>query len=151
MIRTPRGYAHFVEIRQTPARVFAAFTEPAQLTRWYGVEATVEPRQGGMFRVRLKDKRVRDATLDVWDPDRRLRLIYLADSALPTNEDGPLVEDVLFDLKAGATVVRVLGNGFPAGREWDTEFRRLRSAWIYWLDSLKHLLEAEQPRSATMR
>ena len=83
--------------------------------------------------------------------DRRLRLIYLADSALPTNEDGPLVEDVLFDLKAGATVVRVLGNGFPAGREWDTEFRRLRSAWIYWLDSLKHLLEAEQPRSATMR
>ena len=151
MIGTARGYAHFTEIRQPPQRVFAAFTEPAQLALWYAVEAIVEPRQGGMFRVRLKDSRVRDATLDVWDPGRRLRLIYLADPLLPPNDAGPLVEDVLFDVKAGTTVVRVLGNGVPASREWDAEFRWLGRAWIYWLDGLKHLLEAEPSRSATRR
>lgn len=151
MTRPPRGYAHFIEIHQPATRAFAAFTEPDLLARWYGVEATVEPRQGGMHRVRLKDGRVRDATLDVWDPGRRLRLIYMPDPLRPPNEAGPLVEDVLFDTKPAATIVRVLGNGVPATPEWDAEFRWLRHAWIYWLDGLKHLLDGEQPRAAKRR
>ncbi|MEI8257487.1 MAG: SRPBCC domain-containing protein [Deltaproteobacteria bacterium] len=135
----PRGYMQSVEIAQSPARVFKACTEPLLLTRWYATEASVEPHAGGTFRVRLKDGRVRDAAIDIWEPGRRLRLIYMNDPELPAG--GPIVEDLMFDIKGTATVLRVLGSGVPGGREWDTEFLRLRRGWAYWLDNLKQLLE----------
>jgi uncharacterized protein YndB with AHSA1/START domain len=138
-----RGYLQSIEIAQSPARVFKAFTEPLLLTRWYALEATVEPRQGGRLWVRLKEGRVRDATIDVWEPGRRLRLIYLNDPELPAG--GPVVEDLMFDAKDGGTVVRVLGGGVPGGREWDQEFRWLRRGWAYWLDGLKRLLDHPPP------
>ena len=77
MLSAPRGYLQSVEITQTPAHVFMACTEPLMVTRWYGPEATIEPHTGGAYRVRLRDGRVRDALIDVWEPGRRLRLIFL--------------------------------------------------------------------------
>ncbi len=139
MRRPPRGYLQSVEIAETPAHVFKACTEPLLLTQWYATEASVEPRAGGTFRVRLKDGRLRDAAIDVWEPGRRLRLIYMSDPDLPAG--GPVVEDVMFDGKATGTTVRVLGSGVPGDAEWDAEFLRLRRGWAYWLDSLKRLLE----------
>ena len=151
MKKSVRGYAHFINIAQPPDRVFAAFTGKQPLERWYAVEATIECRPGGRFRVRLKDGRIRDATIDVWDPGRRLRLIYMPDRGGPvpaTVAAGPLVEDVLFDVKDGGTVVRVLGTGVPQEREWDNYLRWLRTAWGYWLAELKRLLEAPPPPAA---
>jgi uncharacterized protein YndB with AHSA1/START domain len=143
--RPPRGYAYFVNIAKPTERVFSAFTSKESLERWYAVEASVEPRSGGRFRVRLKDGRVRDATIDVWEPGRRLRLIYMPETGAKvpqTTAGGPLVEDILFDAKDGNTVVRVLGAGVPDEREWDNYLRWLRSAWGYWLAELKRLLES---------
>ncbi len=135
----PRGYLQSVEIAQTPQRVFKACTEPLLVTRWYAVEASVEARAGGSHRVRLKDGRIRDASIDIWEPGRRLRLIYMTDPDLPPG--GPIVEDLVFDRKGTSTVIRVLGSGVPGGREWDAEFLFLRRGWAYWLDALKRLME----------
>ncbi|HUO96281.1 MAG TPA: SRPBCC domain-containing protein [Steroidobacteraceae bacterium] len=145
MTKKARGYAQFVEIRQPPKRVFAAFEDPAQLAAWYAKEASIEPRKGGRLCVKLGNGKVRDATIDVWDPGRRLRLIYMPDPTLPASVTGPIVEDVLFDVKDGKTVVRILGNGVPGEREWDTHFVALRRGWAYWLHSLKRFLEADLP------
>jgi len=145
MSKKARGYAQFVEIRQPPKRVFAAWEDPAQLAQWYASEATIEPRKGGRLLVKLANGRVRDATIDVWDPGRRLRLIYMPDPTLPASATGPIVEDVLFDVKDAKTVVRILGNGVPGEREWDTHFVALRRGWAYWLHSLKRFLEADLP------
>ncbi|HUO80047.1 MAG TPA: SRPBCC domain-containing protein [Steroidobacteraceae bacterium] len=141
MSQPARGYAQFVEIRQPPERVFAAFADARELQGWYATEASVEPRRGGRLRVKLGNGRVRDATIDVWEPGRRLRLIYMPDPTLPASATGPIVEDVLFDVKPGLTVVRVLGNGVPGEREWDTHFLALRRGWAFWLHSLKKYLE----------
>ena len=138
-----RGYAQFVEIRQAPERVFAAFADSRELQRWYATEASIEPRQGGRLRVKLANGRVRDATIDIWEPGRRLRLIYMPDTTLPASVTGPIVEDVLFDVKPGFTVVRILGNGVPGEREWDPHFLALRRGWAYWLHTLKRYLEAD--------
>jgi uncharacterized protein YndB with AHSA1/START domain len=143
MSHPARGFAQFVEIRQTPERVFAAFADARELQAWYAVEASVEPRRGGRLRVKLANGRIRDATIDVWDPGRRLRLIYMPDASLPSSTTGPIVEDVLFDVKPGRTVVRVMGNGVPGEREWDPHFIALRRGWAYWLHALKRYLEAE--------
>ena len=145
MSKATRGYAQFIEIQRPAARVFSAFTSKEWLERWYAVEASVDPRKGGTLKVKLRDGSVRDAILDVFEQDRRLRLIYMPDPALPPLRHGPMVEDVLFDLKPGRTVVRVLGAGVPGDRDWDTYFAWLRQGWTYWLHSLKRTIEAEQP------
>lgn len=150
MSKPTRGYAQFVEIKRPASRVFSAFTDAGWLERWYAAEAAVDPRKGGTLRVKLRDGSVRDAIIDVYEQDRRLRLIYMPDSTLPAVPPGgvPIVEDVLFDLKPGRTVVRVLGAGVPGEREWDAYFGWLRKGWTYWLHALKRSIESDQPPAA---
>jgi len=147
MAKPTRGYAQFVEIQRPATRVFGAFTSADWLARWYAMEASVDARKGGTFRVKLRDGTVRDAVIDVYEQDRRLRLIYMPDPALPAVPagGGPIVEDVLFDLKPGRTVVRVLGSGVPGEREWDAYFLWLRKGWSYWLHALKRSIETDKP------
>ena len=147
MTRATRGYAQFIEIQRPATRVFSAFTSKDWLERWYAAEASVDPRRGGTLKVRLRDGSVRDAIIDVFEQDRRLRLLYMPDASLPASPTGagPLVEDVLFDLKPGRTVVRVLGTGVPGERDWDAYFAWLRQGWTYWLHSLKRAIETDQP------
>lgn len=42
---------HEVRIDATPETVFEFFTDPAKMVRWMGVEATLDPRPGGICRV----------------------------------------------------------------------------------------------------
>lgn len=147
MTEPTRGYAQALEIQATPERLFEAFVDPLQLESWYATEASVDRRRGGAFRARVKDGWLRDAAIDVYDPGRRLRLIYMADPTLPPLGSGPLIEDILFDTKPGRTVVRVLGSGVPESREWDAQYLWLRRAWLYWLNCLKKYVETQAPAS----
>jgi uncharacterized protein YndB with AHSA1/START domain len=40
-------------IKARPETIFSYFTDPERWLRWQGVEATVEPRPGGVFRVNV--------------------------------------------------------------------------------------------------
>jgi uncharacterized protein YndB with AHSA1/START domain len=40
---------HERQIDASPETVFAFFTDPEKLTRWLAVEATVDPRPGGVY------------------------------------------------------------------------------------------------------
>jgi uncharacterized protein YndB with AHSA1/START domain len=42
---------HEVRIAARPETVFAYFTDPARMVQWMGVEATVDPRPGGVCRI----------------------------------------------------------------------------------------------------
>lgn len=44
------SHAFTWQMQAPPARVFAAFTEPDQLTAWFADEAEAEPKVGGAFR-----------------------------------------------------------------------------------------------------
>src|SRR5439155_22891936 len=42
-----------LDIRAPAERVYAMFTDPAELVRWIGIRALLEPRPGGVFRFEL--------------------------------------------------------------------------------------------------
>lgn len=147
-----RGYAQFVDVQVEPALAWAACTDARWLCRWYAVEAHVDPRKGGRYCVKTKDGRVRDAIIDVWDPPRRLRLIYAPESGMVAHDGeggGPVVEDLLIDAKPGRTVVRVFGAGVPGTREWDAWYQKTRLAWAYWLHRMKVALEEDAGAAST--
>lgn len=135
-----RGYAHRVDILAPPAMVWAAFVEPALVARWVGPVTALKPRAGGRYAVILDPNIEREALIDVFDPERRLRLVYLLPPGMPSF-DGALVDDFLLEPSGPGTVVRCLGSGIPQGAPWDAYHLKLRAGTERALARLKVLLE----------
>jgi hypothetical protein len=100
----------------------------------------MRPSQGGLFRASVDRITEMEARIDVFDPMRRLRLIYLPSDALPP-ADTALVDDFLLESRDGVTIVRLLGSGIPRDSQWDAPFLRLRTGWERALARLKVWVE----------
>ena len=143
-VRT-RGYAHHVEIAVPAERVWQALTHVPTIVRWYADRAIVEPRAGGRFYVEHKDRGARDAHIDIFEPNRRLRLVYLKAPAAPPS-DTALIDDFLLDSRGSHTILRILGSGIPDSRAWDPIYARLRLGWPILFTQLRMMLmDGRQP------
>ena len=120
--------------------------EPESLVRWCSPEAVLQARQGGLFRARVDRVTELEAHIDVFEAGRRVRLIYLPTPALPRAES-VITDDLIIEAVPGGTVVRLLGSGVPGESGWDTQYWRLRTAWLQALNRLKVLAES-QPGAA---
>ena len=56
-----------------------------------------------------------EAHIDVYMPQRRMRLVYLPSPHLPA--DCTMVDDFVLDAGSARAIVRLLGSGIPAGAE----------------------------------
>jgi uncharacterized protein YndB with AHSA1/START domain len=139
MLKT-RGYAHRVDIVAPPSRVWTALIEPALLSRWFGPNTVVKPRAGGRFAGVLDPGIEREALIDIFEPNRRLRLVYMVPPGLPAFE-GAVVDDYLLEPEGPNTIVRLLGSGIPEGKLWDGHYMKLRTGSERALARLKMLLE----------
>ncbi|MET0281177.1 MAG: SRPBCC domain-containing protein [Steroidobacteraceae bacterium] len=138
-----RGFAHRIDIAAQPARVWTVLSSPALLPLWMGADAKIKPQKGGSMSATVAPGLQRDAVIDVFDPPRRLRLIYLTPPQLPVF-DGAVVDDVLLDIEDGSTVVRMLCSGVPDLPEWTPHFARLRQSSERMLARLKNLCEQRE-------
>ncbi|HTC15068.1 MAG TPA: SRPBCC domain-containing protein [Steroidobacteraceae bacterium] len=143
-----RGYAHRVDIVAEPDRVWQALTEVAQLRLWCSPAADMRARQGGLFRASVDRVTEFEAHIDVFEPGKRLRLIYLPAAELP-KASSVMVDDFILDAVPGGTIVRLLGSGVPATLEWDTQYRRLRMSWQQALTRLKVFVEQQLKTGAS--
>jgi uncharacterized protein YndB with AHSA1/START domain len=50
---------HEVRVAARPETVFAYFTDPARMVQWMGVEATLDPRPGGVCRIAFQPSQAR--------------------------------------------------------------------------------------------
>ncbi len=145
-----RGYAHLVEIAAPPARVWRALTDPALIRLWSGQEAEVDAREGGRYRLGRPYAGGREAHIDVFEVNRRLRLIYMPVRDAPPS-DSAVVDDFLLDIRhgEGKTSLRLLGSGISESAEWDQAYLRLRMGWERHMARIKVALESPpQPKEA---
>ena len=142
-----RGYAHRVDVLADADAVWRALTDPTQLTRWCSPQAQIQPRQGGLFRASVDRVSEFEAHIDVFEPGRRLRLMYLPSSSLPPSGT-VMVDDFILDRAPGGTIVRLLGSGVSGAPEWDTQYWRLRTSWQQAMSRLKVFVE-QQAKKAT--
>ncbi|MDP8983520.1 MAG: SRPBCC domain-containing protein [Pseudomonadota bacterium] len=143
-----RGYAHLVEIDVPVGRVWRALTEPGLMRIWSGQEAEIDARKGGLYRIGRRNLGGREAHIDIFDPNRRLRLIYLPGPDMPAG-DSAVVDDFLLDLRDGTRTasLRVLGSGVPDVADWDKSYVRMRMNWERFLSRIKATLESPpQPK-----
>jgi uncharacterized protein YndB with AHSA1/START domain len=142
MSERERGYAHRIDILAEASQVWRALTDAEQLTRWCSPGAQIRARQGGLFRASVDRVTEFEAHIDVFEPERRLRLMYLPSSELP-RADTVMVDDFILDRVPGGTIVRLLGSGVPATPEWDTQYWRLRTSWQQAMTRLKVFVEKQ--------
>ncbi|MBM3320924.1 MAG: SRPBCC domain-containing protein [Candidatus Eisenbacteria bacterium] len=137
-----RSHEHTIEIR-TPVRfVWRALTDPKMLTRWFVEEAEIEPRKDGRFWVSWGAEGDGEARIDVWEPHKRLRLVYLPfEGAPPMPEGGAVVEEFTLEDRGDSTVLRLVHSGIPASPEWDGFFKGTDVGWEDYLEYLRDLLE----------
>lgn len=140
-----RGYAHRVDIAADTAEVWRALTQSEHLSRWCSPGAQIRPQQGGLFRASVDRVSEMEAHIDIFEPSRRLRLIYLPSKTLPPTDD-PIVDDFILDAQAPGTILRLLGSGIPATEEWNKHYQRLRLGWQQAMTRLKVFTE-KQARS----
>ena len=109
------GYAHRIDLAADVQTVWRALTDPAQLAAWCSPQAEIRARAGGLFRACVDRVTELEAHIDVYEPARRMRIIYLPSSALPP-ADSVLVDDFILEPgTAGGTILRLLGSGVPGG------------------------------------
>jgi uncharacterized protein YndB with AHSA1/START domain len=135
-----RGYALRVDVQASADRVWAALTHEAKLARWCAAGARIAARQGGTLRLSVDRETEFEAHIDVWDPPRRLRLIHLPGSVV-RSAPSAMVDDLIVEPRDAATVVRLLGSGFPVGSGYDGATRRHEAGWRQSLARLKVYLE----------
>jgi uncharacterized protein YndB with AHSA1/START domain len=142
-----RGYAHLIEVDVPVARVWRALTYPGLIRIWSGQEAQIDPREGGLYRIGKRNEGGREAHIDIFEVNRRLRLIYLNGPDSPTS-DSAVVDDFLLDMRKGkgTTSLRLLGSGIPESPNWDQTYLRLRVGWERLMARIKVTLDSPPPR-----
>jgi uncharacterized protein YndB with AHSA1/START domain len=138
-----RGFAHRIDIAVAPPKVWGVLCGPTMMPLWAGAGARIKPQKGGHWSVTPMPGLTREAIIDVFDPPRRLRLIFLTPPDLPVF-DGAVVEDVLLDTEGGNTVVRLLCSGVPDLPEWSPYYGKVRVNAERSLARLKVLCEQRE-------
>jgi uncharacterized protein YndB with AHSA1/START domain len=143
-----RGYAHRVDITGDVQSVWRAFTDAAHLAKWCAPGAQMAARAGGLFRATVDRVTETEAHIDVFQPGRRLRLIYLPSRQLPAS-DTAIVVDFIMEQSPEGTIVRVLGSGVPDDPAWDMPFKRMKLGWERAMARLKVYVEKQMDGKRT--
>jgi uncharacterized protein YndB with AHSA1/START domain len=132
-----------VEIEVPVGRVWRALTEPGLIRIWSGHEAEIDARKGGVYRLGVGSDSTREAHIDIFEVNRRLRLIYLNGSDWPPG-DSAVVDDFILDVRKGEgkTSLRLLGSGVPETPAWDKSYVRIRMGWERLMARIKVCLES---------
>jgi uncharacterized protein YndB with AHSA1/START domain len=129
-----------VEVRAPAAAVYAMFTDPAELVRWIGIGALLEPRPGGAFRFELVPGEFCSGRYVELVPHRRVVFTWGWESgALPVAAGSTTVE-IDLDERDGVTRVRLAHRGL------DEAMRAMHAdGWPRYLARLAAAAEGRDP------
>jgi len=139
--RSTRSASGEIHIDAPPERVWRALTEADELTRWFPLDARVEPGPQGRIWMSWGNEFGAWSPVEVWDPPRHLQVVWTM------SEDAPAqVTDYHLEALEGGTALRVVTSGFPADASWDDMVEGTRLGWAFELRQLKHYLERHDGR-----
>ncbi len=126
-----------IELPQSPEEVWRAITDASEIVKWFCFEAAIDPRPGGVVRLRWTDEFDWNYRIEEWEPGRRLGMVSPQQRA-----DGPalLALEWLLEGRGGGTVLRVVHSGFGYGAEWEDEVDGTRRGWHGEFRNLRHYL-----------
>jgi uncharacterized protein YndB with AHSA1/START domain len=135
---------HVVELRvrlvAPPQEVFPYLIEPERYVRWQGVEAELDPRPGGVFRVRMgSDSVVRGEYVEVEPPSRVVFTWgWEGDAAVPP---GSTTVELTLEEDGDGTLLILRHSGLPDGASAALH----REGWTVFTARLALVVRGEDP------
>jgi len=129
-----------VRIAAPPATVFAFLTDPEKILRWIGTEATVEPRQGGLYLVNVTGKDVARGRFTEVIPVHRLAYSFGWDGRDEVPPGSSLIEIDLID-RDGGTLLRLTHSGLPNAAACASH----EKGWTHYLGRLAEAAAGRDP------
>lgn len=106
-----------VRVEAPPEVVFKFFVDPEQMIRWKGIEATLDPRPGGIYRVNVTGRDIaRGEYVEVVPNERVVFTWGWEDESNPVPPGASTVE-VTLERDGRATIVRLRHLGLPGGAD----------------------------------
>lgn len=105
-----------VEIGVPVETVWEALTTPEGLRNFYCDWASVTPGVGGSIQIGWHAGSLPPATIEAWEPNRRLRLVH---RPAPGSDQPVTAEEWILGAEGDHTVVRLVYEGFGPGDDWD--------------------------------
>jgi len=149
-----RSVEKTIIINAPVSEVWKALTEAEELTRWFPLQAEVNPGSGGKMRLSWDNLYIWEFNIESWEEEKYLRCTYQQDqdynasNAYENDSDHPVLNssqqlaiDYFLETRKGKTVLRLVHNGFGADENWDEMFDGVRRGWNQELRSLKFYLE----------
>jgi uncharacterized protein YndB with AHSA1/START domain len=138
-----RDYTELVVERRvaaSPATVFSFFADRDQWLRWQGVEADIDPRPGGLFRINVRGDGFASGRFVEIEPDRRI--VFTWGWEMPGNPVAPGSSTVEIDLipDGGETIIRLIHRGLPA-----EAFELHREGWEHYIGRLAGRAAGKDP------
>lgn len=127
-------------VRASPATVFSFFTDPARWLRWQGVDATIEPTPGGLFRMNVRGDGYAVGRFVEVDPPRRIAFTWGWE--MPGNPVPPGSSTVEIDLEqdGDGTLVRLTHRDLPP-----PAVPPHHEGWSHYVDRLAVLADGGDP------
>ncbi len=122
-----------------PERVYAALTEPGELTKWFADKAEFTPKKGGTFRLTWATGYTMRGKVKNLDPAKKLSLAWV-----DRFEGGKVFETearFVFAKKGKGTQLSLTHRGFKSGKKWVALYGGIQSGWAYYLTNLRSVLE----------
>lgn len=137
-----------IDIEAPVEAVWKALTDAQELTRWFPLDARVAPGEGGAIWISWGPPFDGESRIEIWEPNRRLKMVESGGPAEPHKEAVPLSVDYVLEGRGGTTTLRLVQSGFGEEAEWDEQYDGTRRGWQFELRSLAHYLERHrgQPR-----
>jgi uncharacterized protein YndB with AHSA1/START domain len=123
-----------VRIAARPETVFGFFTDPVRMLRWKGIEAELDPRPGGTYRVQINAQAIVRGQFVAVEPHRRVVFTWGWEGEGQPVPPGSSTVEVTLTPDGDETILRLTHRGLPAelrdvhGHGWDHFLSRLATA-----------------------
>jgi uncharacterized protein YndB with AHSA1/START domain len=152
-----RAFETTVEVEAPGDAVWQALTDARELTRWFPLDARVEPGPGGRIVWSWGADWPGEWRIAIWEPGRRLRMTtmqvpYDVNGQPRADAGGPreVALDVQIESRLGKTRVRLVHSGFGRGAAWDDELDGITQGWLFEMQMLRHYLERHRGKDRHM-
>jgi uncharacterized protein YndB with AHSA1/START domain len=102
-----------IHIDALPPTVFSFFTDPAKMIEWHGVEADLDARPGGLYRVNITGGNVARGTFVEVSPYTRVVFTWGWEGDDSTVPPGASTVEVTLTPDGGGTLVRLIHRDLP--------------------------------------
>jgi uncharacterized protein YndB with AHSA1/START domain len=125
-----------------PMQVYAAWTEQAEVERWFCANCAVEARLGGPFEMYFitdapeGSRGSEGCAFLALDPPGALAFSWNFPPHLPTIRDARTRVDLTFEVHAEGTALTLRQSGWGEGGEWPAGHAYFDAAWRRVLDAL---------------